>query len=235
MRCFAPLRPFHSILVFPTHRTYLIYLCYVSPRPFIHSSKGALTMPPKREFNGIPHNAISANTYTDASGNAPNKRSRIANPPDKVFTNSTALTDATARISENGTPGDDIKNREGGFDHSRPEERAGIVDRRYYPAEMSNERCAMYNVNEIPRPIAILEKTLKDTKQKRDKIQSRNEGGHGDAVMHWFKRDLRIRDNTGLSKAAELAKSKGIGLVTVWIMSPQDWEAHLVRDRKSVV
>ncbi|XP_014557445.1 hypothetical protein COCVIDRAFT_97319 [Bipolaris victoriae FI3] len=189
-------------------------------------------MPPKRKSNGIPHNAISANKYTDASGNATNKRSRIAKPLDKTLINSTPLPDGTARNSENSAPGDAIQNGEGDFDHSRPEERAGIVHRRYYPAEMSNERCAMYNANEIPRPIAILEKTLKDTKQKRDTIQSGNEGGHGDAVMHWFKRDLRVRDNTGLSKAAALAKSKGIGLVAVWIMSPQDWEAHLVSPPK---
>ena len=50
--------------------------------------------------------------------------------------------------------------------------------------------------------------------------------------MHWFKHDLRIRDNTGLSKASALAKELGQGLIGVWIMSPQDWEAHLVSPAK---
>lgn len=112
------------------------------------------------------------------------------------------------------------------FDHSRPEERAGIVDRRFYPAEMSHERCAMYNNNEIPRPIEVLDATLSDTKPARGTIRDGKE--KGDAVVHWFKRDLRVRDNTGLSLAAQLAKERGIGVIGIWIMSPQDWEAHLV-------
>lgn len=185
-------------------------------------------MPPKRKANGILAKAASANNYTDASGTAPNKRSRIAKPVDKAFTRDAPSVDSTARNIDNGGPGDAAQNDEASFDHSRPEERAGIVDRRYYPAEMSNERCAMYNDNSIPRPIEILEKTLKDTKHRREEIRSGKEGGHGDAVVHWFKRDLRIRDNTGLSKAADLAKEKGVGVIGVWIMSPQDWEAHLV-------
>ncbi|RAR09314.1 deoxyribodipyrimidine photo-lyase [Stemphylium lycopersici] len=189
-------------------------------------------MPPKRKSSSIPANAASANNYTDASGSAPNKRSRIAKPLDKAFTKGESPANSTARNTENGAPGGPVEKDEGDFDHSRPEERAGIVDRRYYPAEMSNERCAMYNSNEITRPIESLEKALKDTKQGREKVQSGKEGGHGDAVVHWFKRDLRIRDNTGLSKAAELAKEKGVGLIGVWIMSPQDWEAHLVSPPK---
>jgi deoxyribodipyrimidine photo-lyase len=233
MRYFAPLRLSNSILV--PFKPYAILqppvLCITST---FHTSmeNSAPAMPPKRKANGIPTNAASANKYTDAFGNAPNKRSRIAKPLNKVFTDSASLAESTARNIENGAPGEAAKKDEGEFDHSRPEERAGIVDRRYYPAEMSNERCALYNANEIPRPIEILVKTLKDTKQRREKIQSGKEGGDGDAVMHWFKRDLRIRDNTGLSKAAELAKGKGIGLIAVWIMSPQDWEAHLVSPAK---
>lgn len=196
------------------------------------SPNAAPAMPPKRKANVIPPDAVSANSYTDPSGNAPNKRSRLAKPLEKVFANATPPAHATAKNTENGAPGDAVKKEEGEFDHSRQEERAGIVDRRYYPAEMSNERCAMYNANEIPRPIEILQKTLKDTMQRREEIASGKEGGHGDAVMHWFKRDLRIRDNTGLSKAAQLAKEKGVGVIGVWLMSPQDWEAHLVSPPK---
>ncbi|KAL5387532.1 hypothetical protein PMIN02_008068 [Paraphaeosphaeria minitans] len=94
---------------------------------------------------------------------------------------------------------------------------------------MSNERCALYNANEIPRPMEILNATLASTKAAREKI---HKGEAGQAVMHWFKRDVRVRDNTALSRASALAKEKGVGVVGVWIMSPQDWEAHLVSPAK---
>jgi deoxyribodipyrimidine photo-lyase len=185
-------------------------------------------MPPKRKLRfSIPPNAASANDYTDASGDAPNKRSRISKPLSKAFTSGAPPTESIAKVDENGAPGEAVKRED--FDHSRPEERAGIVDRRYYPAEMSNERCAMYNADEIPRPIEILNSTLKGTKSAREAIRA---AGAGNAVIHWFKRDLRIRDNTGLSEAAALAKQKGVGVVGIWIMSPQDWEAHLVSPAK---
>lgn len=154
----------------------------------------------------------------------------MAKPEPKAFTSDVPPVEAIAKNEENGAPGDVVKREE--FDHSRPEEKAGIVDRRYYPAEMSNERCAMYNDNEIPRPIEVLNKTLEETNTQREKIRAGKSGEHGDAIIHWFKRDLRIRDNTGLSKAAALAKEKGVGVIGVWIMSPQDWEAHLVSPPK---
>ncbi|KAH7066216.1 DNA photolyase, FAD-binding/Cryptochrome, partial [Paraphoma chrysanthemicola] len=188
-------------------------------------------MPPKRKLRAvIPPNAASANNYTDASGDAPNKRSRVSKPMPKAFMNGAPPAEKIAKNDENGAPGEVVKQEE--FDHSRSEERAGIVDRRYYPAEMSNERCSMYNANEIPRPIEILEKALQETQAAREKIRVGKTGGNGDAVVHWFKRDLRVRDNTGLAKAFELAKEKGVGIICVWIMSPQDWEAHLVSPAK---
>ncbi|KAF2124420.1 hypothetical protein P153DRAFT_426454 [Dothidotthia symphoricarpi CBS 119687] len=183
-------------------------------------------MPPKRK---AASNAAIAAEYTDVSGDAPNKRSRISKPLPKAFTIIAPPTEAIAKNTENGAPGEAIKKEEVTFDHSRPEERAGIVDRRYYPAEMSNERCAMYNADEIPRPIEILNNTLEETNAARQAIRT---GKGGDAVIHWFKRDLRVRDNTGLSQAATLAKEKGVGVIGVWIMSPQDWEAHLVSPAK---
>ncbi|CAO2649801.1 Nn.00g010930.m01.CDS01 [Neocucurbitaria sp. VM-36] len=188
-------------------------------------------MPPKRKAD-IPHNAASANNYTDYAGDAPNKRSRISKPLPKPFTNGEQPTDPKANVAEDGAPREAVHEEDSKFDHSRAEERAGIVDRRYYPAEMSNERCAMYNANEIPRPIEILDKALEETRDARDAIRTGKVGGNGNAVVHWFKRDLRIRDNTALSKAAALAKEKKVGLICVWIMSPQDWQAHLVSPPK---
>lgn len=111
-------------------------------------------------------------------------------------------------------------NGEPSFDHSRPEERAGIVQRHFYPPEMSNERCAAYNDNEIPRPLAVLDRTLHDTNSQRDGIEV------GGAVVHWFKRDLRLHDNRALSLASQKARSKGVPLVCMFIVSPQDYQAH---------
>ena len=107
------------------------------------------------------------------------------------------------------------------FDHSRPEERAGIVQREFYPPEMSNERCKRYLDNELPRPLQVLNHTLSDTQAARNKIQA------GESVVHWFKRDLRLQDNRALSLASQKAKEKGIPLICVYIISPQDYQAHL--------
>lgn len=111
-------------------------------------------------------------------------------------------------------------NGEPEFDHSKMAEKSGIVQRQFYPAEMSNERCQLYNNNEIPRPIEVLEQTIKTTKTKREKIQV------GESVVHWFKRDLRTFDNRGLRLASEKAKSKNVPLICIFIVSPQDYEAH---------
>ncbi|KAK5165810.1 DNA photolyase phr1 [Saxophila tyrrhenica] len=107
------------------------------------------------------------------------------------------------------------------FDHSRIAEEYGIINREFYPAEISNERCEQYNKNEIPRPIKVLESTIKETQDERAKIAT------GDCVVHWFKRDLRTSDNVSLSKASKKAKEGGVPLVCMFIVSPQDYEAHL--------
>jgi deoxyribodipyrimidine photo-lyase len=106
------------------------------------------------------------------------------------------------------------------FDHSRPEERAGIVQREFYPPEMSNERCQRYLDNDLPRPLQVLNHTLSETQAERDNIPL------GSSVVHWFKRDLRLQDNRSLSLASQKAKEKGIPLVCVYIVSPQDYQAH---------
>lgn len=214
-------------------RTYLTrepYFCIAfPPRPYS-------TMPPKRKAPGlIPPNAASANSYTDSAGDRANKRSRLSKPVSNNFKEVVPPEPLTAKNDENGGPAEALKAETNNaqpdpiFDHSRPEERSGIVDRRYYPAEMSNERCAQYNANGILRPIELLHATIETTAPRRKIIR---DAKAGDAVIHWFKRDLRIRDNTGLSKASALAKDMGKGVIGVWIMSPQDWEAHLVSPAK---
>lgn len=119
------------------------------------------------------------------------------------------------------TPNKRPRNGVAAFDHSRKEEEYGIVDRQFYPPQMSNERCAMYNANEIERPIETLEHAQTETKTQRDRLPLR------DAVVHWFKVDLRVTDNKALHLASEKAKSKGVPLVCLYIVSPQDFKAHV--------
>ncbi|KAI4165973.1 MAG: hypothetical protein LQ342_000404 [Letrouitia transgressa] len=107
------------------------------------------------------------------------------------------------------------------FKQSRIEEEYGIVDRQFYPPEMTNERCAQYNANEIERPIETFEEAQKDTETERDGIDVNH------AVAHWFKCDLRINDNKGLHMASQLAKSHGVPLICIYIISPQDFKAHM--------
>lgn len=104
--------------------------------------------------------------------------------------------------------------------NSLPEE-YGIVDRQFYPPEMRNERCKQYIMNQIERPIETLEKAQKETQSERDKTQVK------DAVVHWFKCDLRITDNKALHLASEKAKSRGVPLICIHILSPQDYKAHM--------
>lgn len=102
----------------------------------------------------------------------------------------------------------------------------GIVVRPYYPAEMTDERARKYIKNEIERPIDTLEKAMQDTAAQRDQINANMKKSEG-CVAFWFKNDLRTYDNKGLHYASELARSKEVPLVCVYLISPQDWEAHL--------
>lgn len=157
-------------------------------------------MPPKRKTPSTP--------YADSAGTKSNKRSKASQLAPQAF-------------ERNGTARDNEADGHPQFDHSRPKEKSGTVQREFYPPEMSNEHCAMYNANEIPRPIKVLEATLSNTTAERAKI------GVGEAVVHWFKRDLRLRDNKALSLAAAKAKEKEVPLICMFSVSPQDYQAHL--------
>lgn len=148
--------------------------------------------------------------YSDSTGGAANKRSKDSQPT-AAANGKKAKKAAKAEASDDAEPA---------FDHSRPEEKFRIVQREFYPTEMSNERCKMYNANEIPRPIEELHAALEETSGARIKIKP------GDAVVHWFKRDLRTRDNRALSMASALAVEKKVPLVCVYLISPQDFQAH---------
>ncbi|KJZ76115.1 Deoxyribodipyrimidine photo-lyase [Hirsutella minnesotensis 3608] len=100
-------------------------------------------------------------------------------------------------------------------------EKNGIVLRKYYPHEMSNARARAYTADEIPRPIEELVSALEETADSRKSVEVK------DSVVHWFKMDLRLNDNKSLALASEKAKEAGVPLICLYIVSPQDFEAHL--------
>lgn len=105
--------------------------------------------------------------------------------------------------------------------NAKQTEEFGIVLRGFYPPEMSNERCKAYTDGTLERPIDALEKACKETADKRRAVTP------GKAVVHWFKTDLRLQDNRALSTAFQIAKDHQIPLIGVYIVSPEDFEAHL--------
>ncbi|KAH7034623.1 putative Deoxyribodipyrimidine photo-lyase [Microdochium trichocladiopsis] len=100
-------------------------------------------------------------------------------------------------------------------------EEHGIVLRDFYPREMNNVRAKAYNDNILPRPIELLTKALADTSSVRSKVEVK------DAVVHWFKMDLRTYDNRALSMASRKAAEAGVPLICVYLVSPEDFTAHL--------
>jgi deoxyribodipyrimidine photo-lyase len=164
-------------------------------------------MAPKRKAA-----AITSALYADSTGSKANKRSEEASPKKKARTTNGDGRTNGASISEE--------------EKERKAEEAGIIQRDFYPAEMSNERAARYNNNEIPRPIELLENAIAETASERENVPT------GKAVLHWFKRDLRIQDNRGLALAAAKAKEANIPLVTLYVVSPQDFQAHFTSEMR---
>ncbi|KXL46442.1 MAG: hypothetical protein FE78DRAFT_89434 [Acidomyces sp. 'richmondensis'] len=96
-----------------------------------------------------------------------------------------------------------------------------IIQRAFYPPEISTARCQQYIDGTLPLPHSLLIAALADTQAQRDGIAV------GDAVVHWFKRDLRTFDNRALARASLKAREAGVPLVCMFLISPQDYQAHL--------
>ncbi|OKL63611.1 Deoxyribodipyrimidine photo-lyase [Talaromyces atroroseus] len=101
-------------------------------------------------------------------------------------------------------------------------EQFGIVLRDFYPPEMSNARCEAYNNGTLERPIDTLNRAYEETNEVRGSINGKNA-----AVVHWFKNDLRLKDNRALKMAYDLAQANNAPLICLYILSPQDLTAHL--------
>ena len=97
----------------------------------------------------------------------------------------------------------------------------GIVLRDFYPPEMTNARALQYKEGQLTRPIEELADAQADTDSQRESIKVK------DAVIHWFKCDLRTQDNKALHLAARKAKEAGVPLIGLYLVSPQDFQAHL--------
>jgi deoxyribodipyrimidine photo-lyase len=128
--------------------------------------------------------------------------------------------DDSLKSVKKAKPSDKFSDRSRYKDSSQ-EEKHGIILRNFYPPEMTNDRAKQYTAGAIERPITSLAKAIAETKQDREKVNAK------DAVVHWFKCDLRTRDNKGLHMASEKARSKGVPMIAMYLVSPQDFEAHL--------
>lgn len=106
----------------------------------------------------------------------------------------------------------------------------GLILREFYPPELSNERAREYIDGERQRPIEALKAVLIETSKARSTIPL------GRSVVHWFRGDLRLEDNTALQLASTKARANKDGgnaaLIAMYILSPQDLEAHLTSPAK---
>ncbi|KYK57484.1 photolyase [Drechmeria coniospora] len=131
---------------------------------------------------------------------------------------------STPPAEANGRPAKRVKARTGlraPHPLAAEAETHGIVLRQFYPPEMSNDRARAYIKDEIPRPIEELVAALEDTAAERSNVDVKR------AVVHWFKMDLRHTDNKALALASDKAKQGGVPLICLYILSPEDLEAHL--------
>ncbi|CAK7266052.1 DNA photolyase phr1 [Sporothrix epigloea] len=107
--------------------------------------------------------------------------------------------------------------------HHRAAEESGIVLRQFYPPEMSTARVMAYIDGRLPTPMSVLNTAVKETAKQLAKAEPPSKES---PVVHFFKSDLRVHDNRALSQARALAKENEAPLVGLYVVSPQDWEAH---------
>ncbi|CAK7215128.1 DNA photolyase phr1 [Sporothrix curviconia] len=99
----------------------------------------------------------------------------------------------------------------------------GVVLRQFYPPEMSTARVNAYIKGDLPTPMKVLDTAVEETAEQMAQVEA---PAHGSPVVHYFKSDLRTKDNRALSHASKLAQDNSVPLVGLYIVSPQDWEAH---------
>ncbi|ODQ66181.1 hypothetical protein NADFUDRAFT_22552 [Nadsonia fulvescens var. elongata DSM 6958] len=126
------------------------------------------------------------------------------------------------------TPGYSIE----GDDNKRVKFSANDIGKKYvdefYPHTITNERAIKYTSGDLEKPLAGLERALKeaDTALSKNEIEKTNSSKK--CIVHWFKTDLRASDNSALSAASQAAKDSSLPLITVYLFSAKDLKAHRV-------
>ena len=186
----------------------------IKPRSSPRTRLLSTTMPPNTTQATLPAQLPAAKTISL-------KRKASSSPDDDTSSSSSSKNPKTtsSESSPSATSYDDPLREPHPF--YKDSEKHGIVLRKFYPREMSNTRARAYTANEIPRPIEALNAALAETAAHRDSV------GVQDAVVHWFKMDLRVGDNRALFLAGEKAREAGVPLIGLYVVSPQDFEAHL--------
>ncbi|KAK0745659.1 DNA photolyase, FAD-binding/Cryptochrome [Schizothecium vesticola] len=165
-------------------------------------------MPPKKTKVALPKNTPLSNWVK-----------REPKPPPESDDDNNKNPKTTSESPSSATSYDDPLREPHPF--YKDSEKHGIVLRKFYPHEMSNDRARAYIADEIPRPIEALNAALAETAAHRESVRVQ------DAVVHWFKMDLRVSDNRALFLAGEKAREAGVPLIGLYVVSPQDFEAHL--------
>lgn len=153
----------------------------------------------------MPSKKRSATTNGEANGTSDNKKVKVET--------------THARKKDQNNNGDDPLRQP--HPSAAESEDHGIVLRAFYPAEMSNARARAYTDGTLPRPIDQLTAALESTASARAAIPP------ADAVVHWFRSDLRVHDNRALSLAGAKARAAGVPLLGLYVLSPEDLDAHL--------
>lgn len=87
----------------------------------------------------------------------------------------------------------------------------------YYHNPISESEARKFGIGKRRKPFDLLQELLKN--QKAD-IKT-------ETAIHWFRGDLRISDNTALSKAIEKQQADKSELITLFVVNKHDWIAHL--------
>lgn len=93
----------------------------------------------------------------------------------------------------------------------------------YYPHAIDAKRALEFNNGKRKKPYDELQ----------DLISKQNRPGEDfKTVIHWFRNDLRIYDNTGFYTAIKESEKLGSKILTIYTVNQNDWIAHLESDSK---
>lgn len=93
----------------------------------------------------------------------------------------------------------------------------------YYRNPITFKKANEFNNGKRERPLALLGDSIHaDSKNSRQQLDDTVDNR---LVIHWFRGDLRVRDNTGLAYA--LNQSKSGSVEALYVINEHDWIAHM--------